>query len=122
MLELPHDFIDEENSGSSRKHTHRHVIEGQGGNSIFTDFDTFSLTENSLNLLLGSQRGAVFSLQSLGVKNIFCLVSNREIHQFAGGELVGHFDWELNLFIEKSRNIPDTVTDSPRNLRLQFKH
>lgn len=117
MLELPNNFIDKEDSSFGGEHAHGDIIESQGSCTIFTNFDILSFSKYGLKLhSFRKRRTRVFTFHVLIFKNILGLVSDLEVNHLGAGEFIGYFDGELDLFVEKARNIPDPITNSACNL------
>jgi hypothetical protein len=116
VLKLTYNGIQKEYCCFGGVHAHGDEVKGDCCCAIFTDFDVLLFAVYCLDLLLlGECWDSVFAFPLI-IKNILRLIANRKVNNFNSGKFVKHFDRELDLFIEYSRNIPYPITCSPNNL------
>lgn len=56
------------------------------------------------------------------VKNVLSLIWNTKIYNFIVSKFIINFNRELNLLIKDTWNIPDSITVSSNNLRMQLEY
>lgn len=84
MLEFTYNFVDKEDRSPGRKHAHGNIVKSKSCCTIFTDLNAFSLSVNSLNLLLfGERRRSILPFKKLRLENILSLVSYGKVYHLA---------------------------------------